>query len=57
MNSNAQAPKTWHEIKNPHTGKLVAKYCPQTHEIESVDRGKRAVIKLPVECSEQLQKQ
>ncbi len=37
----------WKEIRNPNTGRLIGKYCPQTHQFEVVERGQRAVVKLP----------
>lgn len=39
--------RTWVEIRHPETNKLMGRYCPQTHEAEFVDRGKRGVVKLP----------
>lgn len=39
--------KIWQEIRHPKTKRLMGKYCPQTHEAEFVDRGERAVVKLP----------
>lgn len=45
-NSRASA-RTWIEIRHSITGKLIAKYCPETHQLEAVDRRVRAVIDLP----------
>jgi len=42
-----KAERMWVELRHPETGKLVGKFCPQTQQIEIVDRGKRAVIELP----------
>lgn len=41
--------KVWREVRHPITGKLIGKLCPQTRQLEVIDRGKRSVIELPPE--------
>lgn len=39
--------RTWHEIRHPITGRLIVKYCPQTMQIEVMDKKQLAVVDLP----------
>lgn len=43
----AMLQKDWKEVRNPTTGRLLCKYCPQTHQIEVVERGRQIVVQLP----------